>query len=194
MDRIVVAATLAFGALPAPLHAADPLRPGYVEGEWLRPFFREYRVTGPGVDRPGEGSLLVCTYSTRPVVMVYTRALNGPVVRLVKKLDEATAARQAERLGSYLVLICDTRDREKDLRALAEREKIRHTLLSLVAVSEARPHRPFQDRFGPEAETTVVLATGRRRVKASHAYRNGELTDGGIERILADLSRILPKK
>jgi hypothetical protein len=187
----------ALGVLAAPASAAEPLRPGYKVGEQLQILFWEYRVSGPGVEKPGPGSNLVCVYSTRPVAMVYTREITAPVVRLVKMLDEATAADKAERrakhLGSYVVLICNDLTREKELSALAEKEKIRHTLLSLVVLGEEGRKR-FDDRFGTEAETTVILATGQRQVKASSAYRKCELTDKEIDRILADVPKVLPTK
>jgi hypothetical protein len=185
-------AALAVAILSGTSFADEPLRPGYAPDERLQLLFREYLVTGPGVDQPGEGHYLVCTYSTRPVVMVYTREINAPVIRLIKKLDEATRNHQRERLGSYVVLVCDRQDREKELKALAEKEKIRHTVLSLVVLDEAGVKR-YQAKFGAEAETTVVLATSQRQVKACFAYRKDELTDKDIARSLGDLPKILPK-
>ena len=185
-------AALAVAMLAVPSLASEPLQPGYQVGEPLQLLFREYLVTGPGVEKPRESNYLVCTYSTRPVVMVYTRQINAPVIRLIRKLDEATETHQRERLGSYVVLVCDRQDRDKELKALAEKEKIRHTLLSLVVLDEAGLKR-FQAKFGVEAETTVVAATSQRRVKASYTYRKGELRDKDIAQILADLPKILPK-
>jgi hypothetical protein len=189
MKKSMIAAVLAFALAPTLAFTIEPLQPGYKVGDWLELWFREYLVTGPGVDKPREGHYLACTYSTRPVVMVYTRAINAPVVRLIKKLDQATATHKKERLGSYTVLLCDPLDREKELTALAEKEKIQHTHLAMAV-----PHQRFQARFGVEAETTVILATGKRQVKASHAYRKGEMTNEDVDRILAELTKIIPSK
>jgi hypothetical protein len=179
-----------------------PLQPGYKVDEPLQLLFREYCVTGPNVSKPGEGSSLVCVYSTRPVVMVYTREINAPVIRLVKKLDEATKTYAMERLGSYVVLLCDRQGCEKELKALAVKEKIERVLLSQVVMNKTPQAdgrvgprwKSFDAKFGADAETTVILASSRRQVKASYAYRRGELGDQDIERILADLPKILPKK
>jgi hypothetical protein len=178
---------------------AAPLQPRYKVGDSLQLFVHEHHVTGPN---PGIGCYLVCTYSTRPVVMVYTRDINDAVIRLIKKLDTATRNHQQERLGSYVVLFCHSYDRAAELKALAEKEKIQHTLLAMVVFNESRfmedVDRPrqeqFEARFGAEAETTVILATSKRVVKACSAYRKGELTDQGIDRILAELPKILPAK
>jgi hypothetical protein len=188
MNRSLVVAALAVGALAGPVSAAGPLRPGYKVDEPLQLLFHEYRVTGPS---PGVGCALVCTYSTRPVVMVYTREINAPLQGLIKKLDAATAAHKDERLGSYVVLLCDRPGREEELKALERCEKLRHTLLALVVSNN---WKRFQAKFGAEAETTVILATAQRRVKACYAYRKGELKDKDVEQILADLAKVLPKK
>jgi hypothetical protein len=58
----------------------------------------------------------------------------------------------------------------------------------------AVPCPRFEAKFGAAAETTVILATGQRQVKASYAYRKGELKDKEIHQILADLPKILPPK
>ena len=184
----LVLAVLLISVVSIPLFGRAPLQPGYQVGDRLQLFFREYLVTGPGVDQPRESNYLVCSYSTRPVVMVYTREITALVVRLIKQLDATTQNHQKERLGSYVVLLCEPLNREAELQALAKKEKIRHTTLALAV-----PHERFQAKFGAEAETTVILATSKRQVKASYAYRKGELKDRDIEQIIADVPKILPK-
>jgi hypothetical protein len=193
MRSIAFVAAGVFTLHAAPLSAGAPLQPGYKVNDWLQLLFVEYRVTGPHVEQPGRTSALVCTYSTRPVVMVYTREINPQVVRLIKKINAATGVHQKERLGSYVVLLCDRQNREKDLKTLAEKERIDRTLLSLV-VLDAAGRKRFDDRFGAQAETTVILANAKRQVKASYAFRTGELTDMRADHILADLPKIFPKK
>ena len=200
MNKIMVATGLTAVLLAVPVVAAELLQPGYKVGEPLQLFVNEYRVTGP---KPGEGADLVCSYGRRPVVMVYCREISAPVARFIKKLDEATGAHQEESLGSYVVLISNTQDREADLKSLADKEKIQRTLLALVVINETalkkgpewrtRGLQRLQDKFAAEAEITIVLAS-EQRVRASFAFRKGELKDNDIDRILADLPKILPKK
>src|SRR5262249_50314671 len=147
-------AALALGILAAPAFADAPLTPGYKFDERLQLLFYEYRVSGPTVEKPGAGGTLVCTYSTRPVAMIYARELNAPVIRLIKELDEAVQTHKKERLGAYVVLLCDKQESEKDLAALAKKEKLRHVLLSLV-VLDAPARQRFDAKFGKDAETTV---------------------------------------
>lgn len=168
------------------------MRPGYKVDQRLEILFSEYLVTGPNVNEPRQGGALVCTYSTRPVVMVYVRELNGHNVGLIRKLDEAVGKHKKERLGSYVVLICQSRDREKELLALAEKEKIQNVLLSLAVLDDARM-KQFESRFGAEAQTTVILATSQRRVKSSYAFRKSELKERDADRILSDLPGVFPR-
>jgi len=186
----------------APEKPVEPLQSKYKVGEQV-PLLWEYRVTGA---RAGQEGALVCTFMYQPFVAVFCRDMDAAVIRLIKKIDEATAKSSTrllppyeQRLGSYVVLICDSKAREKELKALAEKEKIQHTILALGAKNEGLPSneaywRNFDAGLG-EAEITVLLAgPPRARIKVSYAYRKGELTDKAIEQILADLPKILPKK
>jgi len=183
-----------------PSFAGNPLEPGFKVGEQLGHNVCEYQITGPDA---GKKVSLICKFGRRPVVMVFARQINAPVTRLIKRLDTVTGshvdAPLPARLGSYLVLLSERDSREADLKALAEKEKIQHTLLSLL-YDPGRLSPPDDEglkrvlaKVGPEAEVTVVLASDLK-VKASFAYREGELSDKGIDQILAGLSKVLPKK
>ena len=208
MRNTLTAATLGIGMLSGALFAAEPPQTGYKVGGMVMPLLPEYRVTGPSA---GQTLSLLCTYANRPVVVVYTRQMDATLIRFIKKLDEATAAHSKQpvannrdNLASYVVLVCDSKDREAELKALAEKEKIQHTVLALVVIDEATladqaqrggsSLRDFQAKLGTEAESTILLAAPRGNIKASYAYRKGELNDKDIDQILADLPKILPKK
>jgi hypothetical protein len=101
-----------------------------------------------------------------------------------------------------LVLICNSQDREAELKTLAAKEKIQQTLLAMLVINEAvlkeegwiaRELKRFDAKFNAEAEVTVVLASNLH-CRASYAYRKDEFKDQDIDRILADLPKILPKK
>src|SRR5688572_16008960 len=174
MTTFLIATVWAASLLAAPALPAKPLRPGFPVGEEV-PLFWEYRATG---SRAGQDGSLKCTFAYQPVVLVYCSELDPAVARLLRRLDEVTAQHAThppkpypERLGSYAVLVCDSKDREKDLKALAEKEELRHTILALVV---AKDNPLLRDRLG-EARTTVLLTGPRHLVKAAHAFRRGEL-------------------
>jgi hypothetical protein len=200
MKRALSVVALALSMFAVPSFAQGPLEPRYKVGDQLVHQVCEYVVTGADA---GRDVSLVCRYAKRPVVMVFTRGIDAPVTRLLKKLDLATADQQNKtlqtRLGSYLVLVCDAKDREAELKALAEKEQIRHTQLALLVINDDRLGgnagsglRRVQAKLGTEAQLTVVLARDLR-VRASYAYRKGELKDKDIDQVLADLPKMLPK-
>jgi endonuclease YncB( thermonuclease family) len=177
----------------------EPLQPGYQVNDPLCPYFVETKVAGPD---PGDAAHLVCAYEGRPVVLVYTWAINPSVVQLIQALDAAAAKHKEERLACYVVLFADSQDREKELKALAEKARVPHMLLTLVVVNRARLGdatagpglRQFLAQFDRSAETRVFLADGQKQVRASHPYRKGELKNEEIGRIVKDLPKILPQK
>jgi hypothetical protein len=191
--RVLMGIGSVLGILALPLLAGEPLVPGVNVGERV-PLLWEYRATGP---RAGQTGALLCTYASQPIVVVYTREITAPVIRLIKKTDAAierhrvhASATYRDNLGSYVVFICDSNQREKreaELKAIAEKEKIQNVVLSLI-VDDG-----LQKKLGNDAETTVLLAY-RAFTKTSHAFRKGELNDQHIDRLLADLPKIMPEK
>ena len=108
---------------------------------------------------------------------------------------EAEATRkERERINAEIAAL------KAELKALAEKEQVHHTRLALLVINEDRLggnagsglHR-VQTKLGTEAQLTVVLAS-ELQVRASYAYRKGELKDKDIDQILADLPKILPNK
>jgi hypothetical protein len=206
-DRVDLSELRRAAATRAEKKPREPLKSKYKIGERLAPHLYEYRVTGPSA---GKQASLTFTYFYQPVVVIYCRDLNESVIRLLKKIDQETGKYRTQplppypkRLASYLVLVCDSQDREKDVKALAEREKIEHTTLAMMVAGEtaladeakrgSSMRRELLSKLG-EAETTVVLTEPRAIVKAAYPYRKGELNDKEIERILSDLAKILPKE
>ena len=70
---------------------------------------------------------------------------------------------------------------------MADKEKVEKCVLSVD-----NPAGPKGYKVSKDAEVTVVLYTAHT-VKANHAFGKGELDDKGIEKVLADVSKILPK-
>ena len=53
------------------------------------------------------------------------------------------------------------------------------------------PAGPRGYKVAKDADVTVVLYQGRK-VKANYAFKKGDLKDKDIDKILADVSKILP--
>ena len=76
---------------------------------------------------------------------------------------------------------------EKKLKAVADKEKIQHTVLSIDNQAGPPDYKVAKD-----ADVTVVLYK-ERKVKANHAFKKGELNAQKVEKVVADLAKILPQ-
>ncbi len=120
--------------------------------------------------------------------MIFAREVSDPLTSLVKKIDAATAKNSDCRMGSFVVFLSDDEGLEKKLKDLAKKEKIDHTVLSID-----NPAGPRGYGVSKDADVTVVLYTNRT-VKANYAFKKGELKDADVNKIVGDVSKILPEK
>ena len=105
---------------------------------------------------------------------------------LVKKIDAATVDHSKQRMGSFVVFCNDDKDTlEKELKALAKKEKINNTVLAID--NKAGP--PGYN-IAKDADVTVVLYT-RLTVKANYAFKKGELKDADIKSIMKDVEKMV---
>jgi hypothetical protein len=105
---------------------------------------------------------------------------------LVKKIDDATAKHQDAKMGSFVVFVGGGKDFDKNLKALAAREHIDHTILATFEDSAG----PAKYKLAKDADVTVLLYS-HKKVKANYAFGKGEMKDADVEHIIGDLSRVL---
>ncbi len=120
--------------------------------------------------------------------MIFAREVSDPLTSLVKKIDAATAKHSDCSMGSFVVFLSDDEGLDKKLKDLAKKDKIDHTVLSID-----NPAGPRGYGIAKDADVTVVLYTNRT-VKANYAFKKGELKDADIDKIVGDVSKILPQK
>jgi hypothetical protein len=120
--------------------------------------------------------------------MVFAREINDPLTSLVKKLDAAVAKHNDCKMGSFVVFCNDEEGLPEKAKDLAEKEKLGKVILTVDNVQG-----PPSYKIAKDAEVTVVLYT-KHQVKANYAFKKGDLKDKDIEKIVADLSKILPAK
>ena len=89
---------------------------------------------------------------------------------------------------SVVVVLNDQENVRGQLEQIAKKQALKHLILSTFD-SEG----PEGFKVAKEADVTVVLYR-EFAVLANHAFRKGELNDQAIERIVADLPKILKKK
>ena len=120
--------------------------------------------------------------------MIFAREINDGLTSLVKKIDEATDKNSDCRMGSFVVFCSDDEGLEKKLKDLADKEKFKHIVLTID-----NPAGPDKYEIAKDAAVTVVLYT-QQKVKANYAFKKGELKDADINKIVSDVSKILPEK
>jgi hypothetical protein len=186
MKKFAIAmASFACLALLALAVRAASLKSGPQVGEDVPGPFEPLNVTG---EDAGDHVCLYCKNGAHPVAMIFARQPSPTVVSLIKKIDKATAEHKDEKMGSFVVFLSDDRDLPKKLKEVADKEHIENTVLAVD-----RSRGPAGYDINPDADVTVVLYT-RHTVKANHTFGNGGLQDKDIDRILADVPKILPEK
>jgi len=120
--------------------------------------------------------------------VVFAREVTDSLTSLVKKIDEATQKNNDCRMGSFVVFCNDEEGLKKKLEDLADKEKLKKTILTID-----NPAGPEGYDIAKDADVTVLLYVGQQ-VKVNHAYKKGELTQGEVDKIMSELPKILDKK
>ncbi len=143
--------------------------------------FHPINVTGPFV---GKRNCLVETYGSRPVAMIFARAVTEPLLSLLKKID--TENMKDKKIGSFAVFLTDDDNAMAKLTKLAEEQEIKKCVLCL-----GNPSGPKAYRLDKDAEVTVILYT-KYKVQANFAFRKGQLREMAIEQVMTELRKISP--
>jgi hypothetical protein len=181
----IVGASLATALLVSAVFAAETLRSGPAVDENVPGPFHPYNVTGKAA---GQKNCLYCQNGNNPVAVVFAREVTPQVTKLIKKLDECTAKNGECKMGSYVVFLNDKEGLDKELKAMADKEKLEHIVLSID-----NPAGPQDYKISKDADVTVLLYT-KHVVKSNHAYKKGELKEGDIDAIVKEVPKILPEK
>jgi hypothetical protein len=104
---------------------------------------------------------------------------------LVKKIDAETLKNSNKRMGSFVVFLNERDGLATDLKALAEKEAVKETVLTTDGVAG-----PDGYKIAREADVTVVLYN-RRIVEANYTFRIGKLTDEAIDKIISDVNKMV---
>jgi hypothetical protein len=182
--RTVASTFLALAFLVAGAMAAESLKSGPQVGDDVPGPFHPLNVTGPNA---GEKFCLYCKNGSNPVAMVFARDVSDSLTKLITKIDAATAEHKDAKLGSFVVFLNDTEDLPNKLKDVAAKAEIKNTILSIDNAGG-----PPEYKVAKDADVTVVLYN-KRQVKANYAFPKGELKGEDIDKIVADISKILPK-
>jgi hypothetical protein len=177
-------AVVALGmALPL-VYAQEKLVSGPQVGAEVPGPFHPLNVTG---EAAGKKKCLYCAYGEAPVAVVFARDLTPQVASLIKQIDATTVSNKKSEMGSFAVFCSDDEKLKDKLAAFAAKEKIGSVVLTID-----NPSGPEAYKIAKDADVTVVYYQDRK-VASNHAFRAGELRDGDVARVAADVKSILPK-
>ena len=120
--------------------------------------------------------------------MIFAREISDPLTSLVKKIDAATAENKDCKMGSFVVFCSDEEGLEDKLKDLAKKEELKKIVLTID-----NPAGPKAYKVDKEADVTVVLYQ-KQEVKANYVFKKGELKEKAIDKIVAEVKKILPEK
>lgn len=183
MKRLLIVSVAV--ALAAGTALAEGLKSGPQVGDSIPGPFHPMNVTGADA---GKARCLVCKHGQSPVAMVFAREVSDPLATLVKKLDAATDSNKDCSMGSFVVFCNDDDKLEGKLKDLAKEKELKNIVLSID-----NPAGPENYDVSKDADVTVVLYV-KGKVKANYAFKKGELKEGDVEKIVADVAKIVPSK
>lgn len=173
---VLSALALSFGVVTASDTISGPQVGETVHG------FNPLNCTG---EHAGEKHCLICQNGLNPVAIIFARELTPEVTKLIQRIDRATEDNKKSSMGSFVVLLSDSESLESELKALAKKEKVQHSILTID-----NPDGPQGYKIAQDAEVTVVLYKNQT-VKANHAFKKGEFNDKEIESVVVDLAKVL---
>jgi hypothetical protein len=170
---------------PPESSSSGELKSGPQVGATVPGPFHPLNVTGKSA---GQKNCLFCQNGTHPVAMIFARGTSPELTDLIKKTDASTVKHSESNMGSFVVFLNDSENLEGELKELAKKETIDHTVLSIDNATG-----PASYKVAKDAEVTVVLYT-KHVVKANYAFKKGEMKEKDVEKIIGDVAKILPQK
>jgi hypothetical protein len=104
----MIAVVLGCSAVAGFALGAEPCKSGLQPGEKISTIFEPVNVTG---EHAGEPYCLICEYGLDPVVMMFAREIDIPVLTLISKIDTFIQMDREERSKARLLAL----DEEKSL-------------------------------------------------------------------------------
>ena len=121
--------------------------------------------------------------------MVFARDLSDPLASLVKKIDAATDKNSECKMGSFIVFLNDDEAIDQKLKDLADKEHL--SKISLATLSSKSGPEAY--KIAKDADVTVILY-GKNKCAANYSFKKGEMTASDVDKIVADVVKILPEK
>lgn len=124
----------------------------------------------------------------QPRSHVFARTVTLPLTKLIREVEVAAEKHKAQQMGACVIFLSDRINLADKLRQLAKKENLQHVILAID--NSVGPERY---NVVAEADVTMILYENHT-VRANHAFRKGRLDAAAIQRILADVPKIIASK
>jgi len=162
---------------------AGDLKSGPQAGEKVPGPFHPLNVNG---EDAGRKECLYCKHGDNPVVAVFARtADDANLHKLITALDGVTDKNQKVEMGGFVVYLSDEAGLHDQLKSQAEKAKYKQVILAIDS-----PAGPAKYNIAKDADITVLVYRDRV-VVANHAFTKGRLDAPAVEKIVADIARIV---
>jgi hypothetical protein len=163
--------------------AGESLKSGPQVGENARPMpFFPLNINGP---TPDKKECLVCRNGNNPVAMIFAREPSEQLTSLITKLDAETVKNADKKMGSFAVFCNDSEGLDAKLKDLAKAKNLKAFTLAID-----NPTGPAPYKIAKDADITVVLYN-KSKVIANYTFKKGDLKAGDVEKIVAEVSKIV---
>ena len=162
--------------------AAD-IKSGPQAGEKVPGPFHPLNING---EDAGKKACLYCKAGDSPVVAIFARSADdATLAKLIAAVEESTAKNAKAELNSFVVFCSDSDKLEGKLKGLAEKAKLKHVVLAIES-----NEGPDKYNISKDADVTVLLYK-ERTVVANHTFGKGKLTEKDVEKVTADIAKLV---
>jgi hypothetical protein len=182
MMKLIAATGVLAVAVSVALAGGTAVKSGPQVGDKVPGPFHPLNING---EKAGQKHCLYCQHGTSPVAMIFAREVTPELTKLIKKIDEATAKNRTANMGSFVVFLSDSEALGDQLKEVANKENIKTCVLSIDNPAGLKGYN-----FARDAAVTVVLYEDHT-VRANHSFRKGQLNEQAINRIVADIPKIV---
>ena len=161
------------------LLAADPIQSGPQPGQKPGPY-AFLIATGP---QRGQPTCYVCDTGDKPMAIVFAKELTPALGKLTQKLDKILTTKSDAR--GWLTLTAKGEGHEEKLVAWSRPQGLRQLPLGVFDDADGPPAY----KLAKSAVVTVVVAV-EKKVVASFAFRDGELTEAKIDEVVAAFTKV----
>ena len=119
---------------------------------------------------------------------VFAREITPALTSLVKKLEQATVDHKDAKVAAWVVVLTDDDKVEGKLKELADKEKIKKTILAVEGATG-----PDKYKIAKDADVTVLLYE-KKTVKKNHVFEKGKFTEKDADKIAAEVKEVLATK